>query len=98
MAKLFPVKFLKAFDRYNAGEVAGFEEVVARKLFMQDVAKPYDKDEEAAELAKTQAEADALAIRAADLDAREAALAEREKQLAEAGASGNPPDQGAAKK
>lgn len=98
MAKLYPVKLLAAFDRFNAGEIAGFEEHIARQLIAQGVAKEYSEAEEAAELAAKQAEADALTARAADLDARERALAEREAAIAaSAPTAGDPPPQGTKK-
>ena len=93
MADLIALKFLAHHDRYNAGEVAGFDKRTAELLITKGIAKPYDEAEEAA-LAKAEAEkAEALASREAELDAREAALAAREAALSSAG---DPPRQGEA--
>ena len=95
MTKLVAVKFLKAHDRYNAKEVAGFEPRIADLLIAQGVAKAYDEKAEAAEAEAEKAEAEELAARAADLDAREAALAQREAELSAKAVAGDPPKQGA---
>lgn len=96
--KLFALKLLKSFDRYNAGEVAGFEDAVARQLIAQGIAKEFSEEEEAAELAAKMAHEDALTKRADDLDAREASLAAREAALSQAAIAGDPPAQGGGKK
>lgn len=87
--KLIALKLLRHFDRYNAGEVAGFEPHLADQLIGQGLAKPYDPDEAEA-VAIEGAGEDMLAAREADLAAREAALADREAALA-AAADGAPP-------
>lgn len=98
MGKLVAMKILKAFDRYNAGEVAGFEPATVALLKNQGIAKEYDAAEAAAEEAEAEAEAEHLRTRAAELDAREAELIAREKALAQAPAAGDPPLQGHGKK
>lgn len=91
-----PVQFLRHHDRYNAGEVAGFEAGIARNLINQGIAVAYDAAAAAAAAAAKEAKEDDLAARAAELDAREAALAEREAAVAVD--PGAPPAQGAAPK
>jgi multidrug efflux pump subunit AcrA (membrane-fusion protein) len=94
MSKLIALKFLKHHDRYNSGEVAGFEDAIARLLVAQGIAKPFDPAEEAAELAAKRAEAEELDARAAALAAREAELDAREAALTSASTAGDPPKQG----
>lgn len=96
MTDRVPVQFLRHHDRYNAGEVAGFEANVARNLINLGIAEPYDAAAAAAAAASKEAQEDELAARAADLAAREAALAEREAALATD--PGQPPAQGGADK
>lgn len=91
---LVPLTLLRAYDKFNKGETAGFLPEVASKLVAAGVAKPFDPNA-TVEVAVDPA-ADALAAVAADLSAREAQLAEREAALAErekalaAGASSEP--------
>lgn len=93
MTDRVPVHFLRHHDRYNAGEVAGFEANVARNLINQGIAEAYDAEAAAAAAAAKDAQEDALAQREAELAAREAALAARE--AAAAVDPGAPPAQGA---
>lgn len=94
MNKLVPVKFLKAHDRYNAKEVAGFEPRIADLLIAQGVAKAYDEKAQAAEAEAEKAEAEELDAREAALSAREAELDAREAALTSASTAGDPPKQG----
>lgn len=89
-----PVQFLRHHDRYNAGEVAGFEADVAHRLIQQGIAKPYDAEAAAAAEAAKGAQEDELARRLADVEAREAAVTARE--AAAVVDPGAPPAQGAA--
>lgn len=41
-AKLVPVKFLKPWQVYNAGEIAGFTKPVAERLVEEKIAEPVD--------------------------------------------------------
>lgn len=105
MAKII-LKFVRSHGRYNAGEIAGFDKEAAARLTAGDkpIAKAYDaKAEKAAAAARAQSD-EVLDKRAAELDAREKAMAEREAKLAEAEAktgagkgAGAPPSQGASK-
>jgi hypothetical protein len=100
MNNLTAIKLLKPYGVFNKGEIAGFLPETAVQMIKQGIAAPYDATAEA-ELADAQGSND-LAFRLADLDAREAALAEREQaaSVAEAGAIaapiGAPPAQGQA--
>ncbi|PIE10046.1 MAG: hypothetical protein CSA72_10560 [Rhodobacterales bacterium] len=95
---------LRRYDRYMAGEIAGFEPEIAKRLCAGDApfAEVYDakKHDEAARR-KQQAAAASQVVdldeREADLAAREAALAAREAEL-EAQGDGAPPAQGPAAK
>lgn len=89
-----PVTFLKAHDKYNGGEIAGFDAAVAKRLIDLGIAAPYDAEAAAAAANAEEAKLTALANREADLAAREAAVTARE--AAAMPVKGAPPAQGKA--
>ncbi|MDR7125506.1 hypothetical protein [Pseudotabrizicola sp. 4114] len=106
---LVALTLLRSHAVYNKGETAGFLPGHAQQLIAAGAAVPFDPDAKAAVLPVVDdGAADALAARAAELDAREKALADREAALmnapadkpneppapADAAKTGAPPKQG----
>lgn len=92
MSERIPVTFLRAHDKYNTGEIAGFDAATVKRLIGLGIVEAYDAEAAAAAANAEDAKQAAMEARAADLDKREAELAARE--AAATPAKGAPPAQG----